>query len=246
MADEADITGERAEFVHLGNLAKSRKPEGPAPTGFCLNCGEALPPFQRWCDHDCYSDWSRRKKMSLLSYTELCELVEQGVLSDVKPECINAASIDVHLGDEILAEAYGDHRLQIVDLSVKPRQSVQRDTFNIRGSYHDMLPLTGILAHTVEKFYLPNTIVAEYYLNSSLARNHLEHLHAGHCDPGWNDSSLTLELFNMNRFHTLRLRPGQRIGQILLYRVAEVPTDRSYATIGNYNGDAGVGRVKGR
>ena len=183
--------------------------------------------------------------MSLLSYVELCELVHKGVLSNVKPECINAASIDVHLGDEILAECYGDHRLQIVDLSVKPRQSVQRSSHNIKDGYFDMLPMSGALAHTMEKFYLPDNIVAEYYLNSSLARNHLEHLHAGHCDPGWNDSTLTLELVNLNRYHTLRLRPGQRIGQMLFYRVTEVPEHRSYATIGNYNGDAGVGRVKG-
>ena len=60
MADEADITGEREEFVHLGNLAKSRKPEGPRPTGFCLNCDEPLVPFQRWCDSACTEDWERR------------------------------------------------------------------------------------------------------------------------------------------------------------------------------------------
>lgn len=183
--------------------------------------------------------------MSLLSYVELVDLVQRGVIEGVKPESINGASIDVHLGDEILAEAYGDHRLLIVDLSAKPRQSVQRDTHNIRDRYFDMAPLTGILAHTVEKFHLSDEIVGEYYLNSSLARNHLEHLHAGHCDPGWHGSTLTLELFNMNRYHTLRLRPGQRIGQVLLYRVTKVPEDRSYSTIGNYNGDAGVGRVKG-
>ena len=183
--------------------------------------------------------------MSLLSYIELVELVEKGVITGVDPSAINAASIDLHLGDEILEEVYGDHRLQIVDLSVKPRQSVQRRPVGIRESYYDLLPMAGILAHTVEKFHLPNNIVAEYYLNSSLARNHMEHLHAGHCDPGFNNSSLTLELVNLNRYHTLRLRPKMRIGQILLYRVTEVPEDRSYATIGNYNGDHGVGRVKG-
>lgn len=183
--------------------------------------------------------------MSLLSYVELIDLVERGVIEGVKPESINGASIDVHLGDEILTETYGDHRLQIVDLSAKPRQSVQRKPHYIRNSYFDMLPITGLLAHTVEKFNLPNNIVGEYYLNSSLARNHLEHLHAGHCDPGWHGSTLTLELFNMNRYHTLRLRPGQRIGQVLLYRVTKVPEDRSYSAIGNYNGDSGVGRVKG-
>lgn len=183
--------------------------------------------------------------MSLLSYVELCELVESGVIEGVEPESINAASIDVHLGDEVLTEHYGDHRLQIVDLSAKPRQSVQRAKINLRDDYFDLMPMTGILAHTIEKFHLPDNIVAEYYLNSSLARNHLEHLHAGHCDPGWNGSTLTLELFNLNRYHTLRLRYGQRIGQILLYRVRNVPKERSYSTIGNYNGDSGVGRIKG-
>lgn len=180
--------------------------------------------------------------MSLLSYNELCKLVENNVISGVSPEAINAASIDVHLGNEVLFEAQAN---RIIDLSAKPREAVARVPYNIEGSWCDLPPLTGILAHTEEKFFLPNNIVGEYYLNSSLARNHLEHLHAGHCDPGWQGSTLTLELFNMNRHHTLRLRPGQRIGQVLLYRVSEVPEHRSYSTIGNYNGDVGVGRVKG-
>ena len=35
--------------------------------------------------------------MSLLSYNELCELVERGVIGPVEPSAINAASIDVRL-----------------------------------------------------------------------------------------------------------------------------------------------------
>lgn len=62
MADEADITGERERFIHLGNLARSKKPEGPPATGNCLNCGEALPPSVRWCDADCCADWSARNR----------------------------------------------------------------------------------------------------------------------------------------------------------------------------------------
>lgn len=183
--------------------------------------------------------------MSLLSYNELCQLVEQGVITGVDPKDINAASIDVHLGDEILEEAYGDQRLQIVDLGATPRQSVQRVMMNIKGHYYDMVPMSGVLAHTMEKFHLPDNIVAEYYLNSSLARNHLEHLHAGHCDPGFNNATLTLEFVNLNRFHTLRLRPGMRCGQVLLYRVEEVPKDRSYSVLGNYNGQKGAIGVRG-
>ena len=183
--------------------------------------------------------------MSLLSYNDLCALVDDGVIEGVQEGSINAASIDVHLGDEILEEAYGDHRMQVVDLGATPRQSVQRRKMNIKGHYYDMAPMSGILAHTMEVFHLPDNIVAEYYLNSSLARNHLEHLHAGHCDPGFNNATLTLEFANLNRFHTLRLRPGMRCGQVLLYRVEEVPSERSYATIGNYNGQRGAVGVQG-
>ena len=57
--DEADITGEKEEFVLLGNLSKSRKPEGPAAVGYCLNCGPdtKLPNGMRWCNADCRNDW---------------------------------------------------------------------------------------------------------------------------------------------------------------------------------------------
>lgn len=180
----------------------------------------------------------------MLSYNELIELVEQGVIQNVRPDAINATSIDVHLGDEILVENYGDPRLQVVDLSVKPRESVQRLKFNISGAYYDLMPMEGILANTFEKFNLPNTIGAEYYLNSSLARNHLEHLHAGHCDPGWHGATLTLELINLNRYHTLRIRPGMRIGQVVFFRVKEVPEHRSYAVIGSYNHQTTVQNVR--
>lgn len=184
--------------------------------------------------------------MSLLSYIELCELVEQGVLEGVKPECINGTSIDLHLGPIILREGYARAGEEIVDLSVKPRQSVARIEVDLREhGYYDLSPFEGILAHTVEKFHLPDDINAEYYLNSSLARNHLEHLHAGHCDPGWNDATLTLELINLNRYHILRIRPGMRIGQVTFERVTPVPKDRSYSTIGNYNGQQVAQKVKG-
>lgn len=183
--------------------------------------------------------------MSLLSYNELITLVETGVIEGVRPESVNAASIDIHLGDEILIETYGDSRLQIIDLSVKPRQSVQRTQVIIKDHYHDLLPGENILAHTIEVFNLPDDIVGEYYLNSSLARNTLEHLHAGHCDPGWNGSALTLELVNLNRYHTLRIRPGMRVGQMIFYRVKPVPKERSYATIGNYNGHKSVQKAQG-
>lgn len=39
----------------------ARKPAGPAATGKCLNCGDALGEGLRWCDRDCHDDWTRRQ-----------------------------------------------------------------------------------------------------------------------------------------------------------------------------------------
>ena len=44
----------------------------------------------------------------LLSYIELVELVERGVIGPVEHDCINASSIDIHLGNEIIIERYTD------------------------------------------------------------------------------------------------------------------------------------------
>lgn len=59
MADIAD-----AAQVQIDAMTNNppRRPEGPRPVGYCLNCGpdEPLPLPQRWCDGDCQHDWSRR------------------------------------------------------------------------------------------------------------------------------------------------------------------------------------------
>jgi deoxycytidine triphosphate deaminase len=77
-----------------------------------------------------------------------------------------------------------------------------------------------------------------------MARIGLEHLHAGHCDPGWNGSVLTLELVNLTQFHSIRIRPGDAIGQMIFYKVEEVSKEQSYSTVGRYNGDKSVSGIK--
>ena len=42
--------------------------------------------------------------MSLISYNELCELVERNVIEGVDLKDVNGTSIDVHLGPDILYE----------------------------------------------------------------------------------------------------------------------------------------------
>ena len=179
--------------------------------------------------------------MGLLSYTELCELVESGVIGPVDPSAINAASIDVRLGDEIVAEQYCDHRVKPIDIH---KREVFPSTRIKIGSGYDLQPGEFILAHTMEVFNLPNNICAEFKLKSSGARTGLENALATWCDCGWNESTLTLELKNLLRFSALRLTPGMYIGQMIFHRVTEVPEHRSYATIGRYNKDKSVQEVK--
>ena len=179
--------------------------------------------------------------MSLLSYTELCELVEQGVIGPVDPKAINAASIDVRLGDEIVTEQYCDHRYRPVDIH---KREVFPSTKLKILSHYDLAPGEFILAHTMETFNLPDNICAEFKLKSSGARTGLENALATWCDCGWHGSTLTLELKNLLRYNSLRLTPGMYIGQMIFYRVTDVPKERSYATVGRYNNDQSVQTVK--
>ena len=58
-----DQVQELNDFYHDLALSK-RRPEGPTPTGACLNCGELLDKMgSRWCDSDCRDDWEKRNRV---------------------------------------------------------------------------------------------------------------------------------------------------------------------------------------
>lgn len=102
-----------------------------------------------------------------------------------------------------------------------------------------------ILAQTVEEFYLPNNIAAEFRLKSSVARAGLDQALAVWCDPGWNGSVLTVELRNNTRYHVLVLEAGMKIGQVVFFKGEPVPDEASYAVRGQYNNDKSVTANKG-
>ncbi len=120
--------------------------------------------------------------MSILTYTELVQLVADGVLTGVKPEHINAASIDVCLGSTIYVEASPCGGYDRVDL--KEKETPHMEIVQIHGFY-DLAPDQFCLASTVEVFNLPNDIAAEFRLKSSGARAGLDAALAMFCDPGW-------------------------------------------------------------
>ena len=174
--------------------------------------------------------------MTLLSHNELLQLVEGGVIGPVDPKAINAASIDIHLGEKILweeEEPPHDRAIKIIDY--RTRESVTYNEYVMDSDGWVLEPGDFILAQSVEVFNLPDNISAEYKLKSSMARIGLEHMNAGWCDAGWNGSVLTLELKNMCNHHSIRIRPGDAIGQMIFFRHEPVPSEASYATKGRYN-----------
>lgn len=182
--------------------------------------------------------------MSLLNCEQIKDLLEEGVVENALYENINAASLDLTLGKIILEERNpvkdieGGWKPNLVHLG--KREPLHFGTINLEKEHNNqyiLRPGQFILAQTAEIFHLPCDISAEYKLKSSMARMGLEHLNAGWCDAGWNNSVLTLELRNLTTYHDIVIRLGDKIGQMIFFRHEPVPLEHSYATKGSYNGD---------
>ena len=179
--------------------------------------------------------------MSLLTYTQLVDLVDDGVLENATTDQVNAASIDLHLGSTLLVESHGDNH---VDLSKKEAPPMMKSRCDFGGNWW-LEPGEFALAETREVFHLPDWIACEFKLKSSLARAGLNHVLAGWADPGFNNATLTLELINCLQKNSLGLKPGMKIGQMVFWQGEHVPADASYATRGRYNGQRGATQSKG-
>lgn len=176
--------------------------------------------------------------MSLLSYLELVDLIDAGVIN-AELSRVNGSSIDITLDSIIRVEGVTG----CVDLAKK--ENIATIEVDISNMGHSLYPNDFILASSAETFNLPADISCEYKLKSSMARNGLEHLNAGWCDAWWSNSKLTLELKNMTRGHILLLTAGMPIGQMVFYRHAPVPRDNGYAVLGQYNNQTKVTESKG-
>ena len=164
---------------------------------------------------------------------EIARMCLNGLVTPFDSTLINPASLDVRLGKQILIEQEDGRAFVPFDIS-----DYNTDTPFLLD------PGEFILAHTVEKFYVPDDVAGQFALKSSVARSGIEHLMAGYIDPGFNNSVLTLELKNARRSHPVFLWPGMRIGQIIWQRMAAVPAT-SYRISGRYNDDHSVTGSKG-
>ena len=164
---------------------------------------------------------------------QIAELCRAGMVTPFDPDLLNPASLDVRLGDTLLIESAESRDMVPYPL----HQHHELDPYLL-------VPGQFVLAPTVETFHLPDTIAAQFMLKSSRAREGLEHLLAGYCDPGWSGSVLTMELHNSRQLHPILLWPGMKIGQMVFHRMAAPPL-RSYRETGRYNGDSTVQGSRG-
>lgn len=172
--------------------------------------------------------------MTVLCDFEIRSLCEYSkMVQPFNNELLNPASLDVVLGGKIMIEVADQHDLIEMDISDRHKDDP-----------YLMKPGEFCLAETKEVFNIPERISAQFVLKSSRAREGYENLLAGWCDPGWNGSKLTLELVNARRHHAIPLYPDLKIGQIVFFRMSQIPLNH-YGKTGRYNGDLGVTGSKG-
>lgn len=172
-----------------------------------------------------------------LNHNEIEELIEAGYMKNTDPGCINAASLDLRLGETVLIEQYS---AKVIDYRKRDKLVMQEVKLDEGGFI--IRPGDFFLAHTIEICDFPDDIAALFRIKSSMGRIGLEHMDAGWVDPGFN-GALTLEFKNMTEAHSIHLRPGDKIGQLVFIRGNPVSEDKSYRRIGNYNGSTGPKQV---
>jgi dCTP deaminase len=188
--------------------------------------------------------------MSLLSFKKLRSIVFNKTITS-NDQNINPASVEVTLGNRFYVEDNEPWVIKANTLATElftdlgKKQNIKLKLIVLEDD--DALvfrPGMFVLAETKEVFNLPDNLVAEYVLKSSQARNGWQHLLAGYCDPGWHNSILTMEFVNESQNGYLLLRPGMKCGQMKFYEVEEVPEDKSYRVVGQYNNQTEVQQAK--
>lgn len=161
----------------------------------------------------------------ILPDTEIRHLCEEyNMVVGWDADLLNPASLDVRLGPDLLIEAHDTPDMRSVSIG----NTTPTSPFLL-------CPGEFVLAHTVELFNIPDDVCARFMLKSSRAREGLNHLMAGFADPGFHNSSMTLELTNARRLHPVPLWNGMRVGQ-MIFELMAAPPSRTYALSGRYNG----------
>ena len=146
------------------------------------------------------------------------------IIEPLIPNCIQPASVDLHLDRKLLVFKPQRHPAYI-----DVRRSLDHLTELVELDEDDAFfldPGEFVLVSTLESITLPDDIVGRLEGKSSLGRiGLLIHSTAGYVDPGW-QGNLTIELSNVAKL-PIALYYKMKIGQISFLRLTS-PVDRLY------------------
>lgn len=156
------------------------------------------------------------------------------LLDPVSANSVQAASVDLHLGQEFA----WFKRSTTTGVAVDPLVA-DAEKLMVRSNQIDQFelnPLEFCLGVTLEKVNIPLTLAGRLDGKSSLARfGLLIHCTGGNIDPGFS-GYVTLEIFNCSP-NTLLLTAGMPIAQLVL-QVLNTQCDKPYQ--GRYQGAEGL------
>lgn len=171
----------------------------------------------------------------LLSYTELLQLIDDGVI-DAPKIAVQGSTIDLTLHRYVKTEAFG---AAIRTVYLARGESISLVEHDIKEDPYILKPDAVMLASTNEWFNMPGNISAEFSLKSTLGRSFVGHQLAGWIDPYFK-GRITLELKNDTQFHRLAFEDNMPIGQVKFFRHKRVPFLNGYARRGQYSGQQKV------
>ena len=164
----------------------------------------------------------------VLSDRTIREEINRGriIIEPLSPDCIQPASVDLHLDKKLLVFKTQRHPAYI---DVKRSLDHLNEVVEVEEDVPFFLnPGEFVLISTLESITLPDDIVGRLEGKSSLGRiGLLVHSTAGYVDPGW-QGNLTLELCNVAKL-PITLYYKMKIAQISFLRLTS-PVDRLYGT----------------
>jgi len=167
------------------------------------------------------------KQLGILSFTEINELIDRGVIEGASRLNVNASSLNVTLATKFLLEKRDNNTVSGLHYNALEFSKRQSPAFTeVEGGVY-LTPGAFCLASIVEKVNLPADIACHVLLRSSAARMGLEHSLAGFVE-GTFSGHLTLELHNVLKYHTIHIRSGDSVCQLVFQRTHAIPNGQHY------------------
>lgn len=158
--------------------------------------------------------------LQMLFWKRFVPIPNTPMVTPYTPENVGCSSLDIRIGKTI-KKSTPSGWLDI-DLSQGQKYRLNQGDF--------------ILASSLEVFNFPRWVAASVDLRSSSARLGCQHLKAGHCEPAWNGSVVTLEFVCVNPNEPFEFEMGKRVCQMIFHSMSGEPLI-SYKDHGRYNGD---------